>query len=199
MDCGGEIPEMVEVHGACSPEGAQLDFVVIAGVEQGDRPAFVEPLFEFVGREFGRGALGGVDARDPEGDDFLFEPDEQPGEGLVGAFAVFGGEPFKAGALAQGGQQRPDTFRRAGHEQIDAFGAEQDGPLEAGGPAEIKEFGPPLLQTGEVGELVGSDIRDGRHGFENGPRMARLQWTFGDGWEEGKWGGIDWMAGEIVA
>lgn len=45
-----ELPEVIDARGQCVAESAEFDFVIIARVQQGDRPAFIQPLLEFPGR-----------------------------------------------------------------------------------------------------------------------------------------------------
>ncbi len=134
-DSFGEVAEVVNAGGDGSFEGAEFDFVVVPGVEEGDGAAFVKPLFEGGGGEFGGGAPGGVDAFDAKGDDFFFDAHQHARKGLVCALADFGFEGGETGNGAQFGQEELDAVVFASDEEVDAFGAEEDGAAQSPGLA----------------------------------------------------------------
>ena len=52
-DGGREVAEMIHAGRPCVLKGAQLHFVVIARIEQGDRPAFIQPSLQLLRRQLG--------------------------------------------------------------------------------------------------------------------------------------------------
>lgn len=159
----GEIAEMIDAGGKGVFERAELDFVIVACVEQRDGAAFVEPLFERGGRDARRGVARGIDPLDTEGDDLLFDADEHAVEGLMLAFAEFDGEIGQAGNGAEFGGEFLDIRRKAGDEEIDALGAEEDGAFEVPFLAAGKEMRAPVFEIVEWRELICGDVVKNRH------------------------------------
>ena len=124
--CGGKVPEMIHARGQRVLERAELHFVVIAGVEQRERPALVEPGFQLTRSELRRGTRGRIDSRHAEGDDFLLDAYQHATEGLFGGAAVFRLQLCKAGNAPKSGQHCLDPFGAAGDEQVDAFPAQEN-------------------------------------------------------------------------
>ena len=158
-----EIAELGNADGQGIAEGAELDLVVVAGVEKGDGPAFIEPLLEFKRRELGRRALCGLNAFDTKGDDLFLEPHEHAVEGLMLGFAVLCRQVLKPRDGAQFRKQRRDGIRLADDEEIDPLGAQQDGPFERASFAKLLQSGAERLQVGKRGKFVGGDVLNGGH------------------------------------
>jgi len=162
-DGGGEVAEVFDVGGEGVEEGADVEFEIVAGVEEGERAAFIEPGFELLRGDAAGGVLGGVDAGDAEGDDFAFDFDEHAVEGAVGAEALFDGDMFEAGDLSDAGEEGVDVGAFTGDEEVEAFGAEEDGAAEMVEGAELGELGAEVGEVLEGGELVGGDVEDEGH------------------------------------
>jgi len=92
-----EITEVMDVGIHCALEGAQADLIFVSNVEKSEGAFFVQPLFEFLGRNLGGGVAGGVDSLDPKADDLLFDFDEHSLKGSIGAQAFFGANGGQAG------------------------------------------------------------------------------------------------------
>ncbi len=160
----GEFPEVIDMRDDGAAKGAEADFVVVAGVEEGDGAALVEPLLERVRGEFGRRVAGGIDALDPEGDDLFFNLHEHPVVGLFGAETFFGGEVGEAGNGAKLGDEGIDLGAGAGDKEVDAFRAQENGAAQFAGVADRAEA---FAQGGEFverRELVGGDVDESGHG-----------------------------------
>ena len=162
-DRGREVAEMVHADGQGVAEGAEADFVVVARVEQRDRPAFVEPLLEFAGGQLGGSAPGGIDALDAERDDLLLEPHQHAGEGLMVGLAVFRRQVREARQGAEFGEEQFNAVRGAGDEQVDALGAEQDRAPQVPAAAEFEQAGAQRAKLAERRELVGGEVDDAVH------------------------------------
>ena len=111
-------------------ERSQVNFVVVAGVEQGERTALVEPLLELSGRKLLRGLGTRVHALHTERDDLLLELHEQSPEGLPIAEAFFHIQASQQRVAAEMADKPVDAAPSAGHEEIDALRAEQNRALE---------------------------------------------------------------------
>jgi hypothetical protein len=85
-----EIAEVIHADRQGVFEGAEPHLVVVAGVEERQRTALVEPLLEFLRRELRRRVIAGPHAFDAKGDDLLLQFDEQSAERLVVAHALLG-------------------------------------------------------------------------------------------------------------
>jgi len=68
-----EFAEMIEVERVGAAEGPEFYFVSVAGVQQGDRSALVEPFLQFSRRNFWGGRATGVNSSDTECDYFFFD------------------------------------------------------------------------------------------------------------------------------
>ena len=156
----GKIPEMVDARRARAAKCPEFDFVVVAGVEERDLAALVEPLLEGGGGQLGRSSAGWVDAFDTESDDLFLDPHQHSREGLVFTQADLRSQILKAGKLAQGTKERLDAGRRAGHEKVDAFGAQENRAFEALLPAQTHESLAEWLEIAQFGEAIGGDVGD---------------------------------------
>lgn len=75
---------------------AHANFILVADIEKSEGAFFVQPLLELIGGNLWGWVAGGVDARNPKADDFLFNFDEHALEGLGRAGAFFGTNLRKA-------------------------------------------------------------------------------------------------------
>lgn len=169
----GEIAEVIDAGGEGVFESAELDFVIVAGVQERDGAAFIEPLLEGGRRDARRGVASGIDAFNAERDDFLFDAHEHPVERLVIAFAEFNGEISEPRDGTELGSEFFDARRETGDEEIDAFGAEEDGALEIPFLAAGKEVRAQLFEVVERRELVCSDVVEHRHRARGSRRYGR--------------------------
>ena len=78
-------------------ECAHANFILVAYIEEREGAFFVQPLFEFLGGDFGGGVTGGVNSLDPKADDLLLDFDEHSLKGSIGAQAFFGANGGQAG------------------------------------------------------------------------------------------------------
>ena len=156
----GKIPEMVDAGRERPAKCAEFDFVVVAGVEERDLATLVEPLLEGGGRQFGRSSAGWMDAFHTEGDDLFLDPHKHSRERLVFTQADLRGQILKAGKLPQGPKERLDASRRAGHEEVDAFGAQENRAFEALLPAQTHESLAEWIEIAQFGEAIGGDVGD---------------------------------------
>ena len=127
---GRKVTKVTDTNRSGVFKRAQIHFVVVAGVEQGERPAFVEPLLKFSGRKLLRGGGARIDALHAERDDLLLELHEQPPEGLAIAKAFFHFEASQQRIAAEMADKPVDAVPAAGHEDIDALRAEQNRALQ---------------------------------------------------------------------
>jgi len=72
------------------------NFVLVADIEKSEGAFFVQPLLELIRGNLWGWVAGGVDARNPKADDFLFNFDEHALEGLGRAETLFGANLRKA-------------------------------------------------------------------------------------------------------
>ena len=156
----GKIPEMVDARRERPAKCAEFDFVVVAGVEERDLAALVEPLLEGRGGQLGRSSAGWVDAFDTESDDLFLDPHQHSRKGLVFTQADLRSQTLKTGKLAQGTKERVDASRRAGHEEVDAFGAQENRAFERLLPAESHEALAKGFEIAQLGEAIGGDVGD---------------------------------------
>jgi hypothetical protein len=182
----GEVAELRERQGEGVLESAELDFVVVAGVKQGDGAAFIEPLFEFGRLELGGGAAGGVDAVDAEGDDLLFEADEHAIVGLVIAGVVLAVEGLEAWQGADFGEQTGDRVGHPRDEEVKTFLADEDGAFEGEVGADLLEALAQGAEVAEGGEAVGGEVGEG--GVQGGDG--------GGGWDVHEGQG-NWVVGKV--
>jgi len=68
------------------------------------------------------------------------------------------------GKGSKASQQRIDPVLTAGHEQVDALDAQQDGAAQAASTTERQQFGPQRRKILERRETVGGDVGDGQRG-----------------------------------
>ena len=121
-----KVAEMVDADRQCILERAQLHLVVVARVEQGQRPTFIQPRFQLLRRELRRGTPRRLDARHAKGDDLLLDAHQHAPERLVRCVAEFRLKLRESLNRPQAREQGIDSRTGAGHEQVDAFRAEQD-------------------------------------------------------------------------
>jgi hypothetical protein len=105
-------------------ESADFHFEIITRVEQRDRPALIEPAFQFQCRNALRCVPSRIDAVDAEGDDLLLDLHQHPREGLVGALADLRRQALQPRHGPQFAQQLLDLRAAPSHEEVDPFGAE---------------------------------------------------------------------------
>ena len=168
---GGEIAEMIDADGERVLERAELHFVIVARVEQGDGTALVEPPLQFLRRELGGRAPRGINAIDTERDDLFLQSHEHPGERLMLRLAELRLQILQAGQAAQLPQQQINLVRRSGDEQVDALGAEENGALQFPLTAQAQQACAQVPKFGQRGELIGRDVdhfvhRNGGHPIE---------------------------------
>src|SRR4051812_6018298 len=105
-----------------APGRAELDFVVVTGVDQRDRLALVEPFLQFAGRDSWSRAAAGVDPRHTEGNDFLFDFHQHSIERLMITLADLRGKIVKTGnAGAKEIEQRAGGVRLSRDDDVDSF------------------------------------------------------------------------------
>ena len=144
-------------------EGAEPHLVVVAGVEEREGAALVEPLLEFHRRELRRRVIAGPHAFDTESDDLAFDFDEKSAERLVVAHALLGIEVGQQRVAAEMADELLDTFARPGQNEVDALGTQQNRSLQVPRRTYRPQFRTPLRQPVERREPVGGDVHDG-HG-----------------------------------
>ena len=140
IDGLGEFPEVADRESDGPGKGAELHFVGVAGVEQGDGSPLVEPAFEFLGRQARGGVAGGINPLNAEGDDLLFELHQHPVEGLFITLAALLLEMLKSRDRAECREEFLHCGGFAGNEEIDPFGGEQNASLESQGHTLGLEF-----------------------------------------------------------
>ena len=99
IDCFGGLRKVAKVRDL-GVEGAlecsHANFVLVTDIEKSEGAFFVQPLFELSGGNLWGWVAGGVDARNPKSDDFLFNFHEHTLEGLSRAGTLFGANLRKA-------------------------------------------------------------------------------------------------------
>ncbi len=78
-----KLPESADFRHYRAFESPQLDLVVVARVQQRDLAAFVQPLFQLLRRQLGRGAPARLHPLHTEGNNLLLDPHQHPAERLV--------------------------------------------------------------------------------------------------------------------
>ena len=157
---GGEVSEIPDLRHDRPLERPHPDLVVVPGVEQGHRPAFVQPLLELRRRDLGRRTAGRIDAFDAEGDDLLLDLHQHALERLLGTRAFLGLDAREARHGADHGQDDRKLLAGAGQEEVDALRREQDRPLESVGLGAFLQAETQLLQAFERRELIAGEIDD---------------------------------------
>ncbi len=141
-------------------KSAELHLVVVAGVVENDRATFIEPLLEHLRIQTRRGVLGRLDALHPKRNDLFLDAHQHAAERLLCTLAVLGLEAFQSGDGMQHGDQCIHVAAEASNEHVDAFGTQQDRPLQSVGFAFLQETLPQHLEIGELGELIAGDVGD---------------------------------------
>ena len=126
----GEVGEVAELEIDRVLEGANLDFKPIPSIEQRDRLPFVKPTFQLPCRESRRRSRARINARHPQRDDLLLEPNAIVPKRLIVADAFLHSQVREASIAAKLFEKCINATPRAGQEQVDPFGAEQDRPFE---------------------------------------------------------------------
>ena len=91
-----EVAKVIDLDGMSILKGADIHLVVVANVEQLERPTIAKPLSEFFGSDLGGGVVRGIDLVDPKSDDLFFEFDQHAPKRLIVGPAFFGMESLKA-------------------------------------------------------------------------------------------------------
>ena len=151
-------------------KGAKGNFVIVAGVEQGDGAALIEPLFERTGRELGSRATGGIKALNAEGDDFLFDLHQHAIERLILVCAFLGLKVSEGEIRSEEIDEQMNGFRRTGDEKVDPFVTEQHGALQIQFACSPTNGGLPIFKVVQRDKLVAGDINDRRF------RLRRRGW-----------------------
>ena len=155
-----EIAEVMDVGIQRALEGAQADLIFVSDVEKSDGAFFVQPLFEFLGRNLGSGVAGGVDPLDPKADDLLLDFDEHSLKRLIGAKALFGANGRQAGDGADDLENGIELRGCPGEEKIDSLGSEENGAFDSMVEALCFEKGFPVLQMIKRGKLIAGEVDD---------------------------------------
>jgi hypothetical protein len=121
-----EFAEMIEVERVGAAEGAEFNFVCVAGVEQGNGSALIEPFLQLSRRNFWGGTTAGIDSRNTESDYFFFDLHQHSIERLMIAFADFRVEVSETGNSSKIIEERSDGVRLGRHDDVDSFLAEKD-------------------------------------------------------------------------
>ena len=121
-----EFAKMIEVQRVGATEGAEFYFVGVAGVEQGDGSALVEPFLQFSRRNFWGGAAAGIDSSDTEGDYFLFDLHQHSIEWLMIALTDFRVEVSETGNGSKVIEELVGSIRLGRDDDVDSFQAEKD-------------------------------------------------------------------------
>ena len=155
-----EIAEVVDVGIQRALEGAQADLIFVSDVEKSDGAFFVQPLFEFLGGDFGGRVPGGVNSLDPKADDLLLDFDEHSLKRLISAKALFGANGRQAGDGADDLENGIELGNCPGEEKIDSLGSEENGAFDSMVEALCFEKGFPVLQVIQRGKLVAGEVDD---------------------------------------
>ena len=155
-----EIAEVMDVGIQRALEGAQADLIFVSDVEKSDGAFFVQPLFEFLGRNLGSGVAGGVDPLDPKADDLLLDFDEHSLKRLIGAKALFGANGGQAGDGADDLENGIELRGCPREEKIDSLGSEENGAFDSMVEALCFEKGFPVLQMIKRGKLIAGEVDD---------------------------------------
>jgi len=119
----GELAKVFNTDRYGALKRAQSNFKIVAYVEQRERPAFVEPLFELAGCQFGRWLARRGNSLYAKCDDLLLDFDEHPPEWLVATFTDLRRQFVKPRHAAQEKQKLLRFRRSTGHEQVDSLRA----------------------------------------------------------------------------
>ena len=156
----GKIPEVPDSRHDCAPERTHTHFIIITGVEQSHRTTFVQPLLELLRRNFLGRSPGRIDAFDAERDDLLLDLHEHALERLIGTRTLLGRNIRETGDGADDLQHRSQLRARAGQEEIDTFGGQQDRTLEPLDLGDLLQARPQVFQTVQRSELIAGEIDD---------------------------------------
>ena len=159
----GKFPEGADLRIERAFEGAELDLIIIARVEQGHRPAFVEPTLELLRCKLGRGVGSRTNPFDAERDDLFLDPHQHAVEGLMIAVAHLWREFFQTWNRTQSCEQAIDHFLITGDEKVDSLGAEQNRAFQIPGLAAGLKLFPQILEPAQLGKAVGRNVGDHRH------------------------------------
>ena len=89
-----KVAELIHANHRRTFEGAQLHLVIIAGIQQRHRSAFIQPLFQCFGFDSWRGVFSRLNPFDTKSDDLLLDADQHAIEWLVLAVTVFRCQTF---------------------------------------------------------------------------------------------------------
>jgi len=154
------------------------DFLLVAGVQQRDRPAcvvaaLVQPARQVV-RRHRRGARaperGGASMA--KGDDLRLDLGLEPGEGHRGAVALLDLERGKARIGPKLVQEPAQRRRHAGQEQVQPFRRHQERAAQAGGGrARMQRIGQGARVV-DGDEMVGGNVQDHAAHSSHPPRRG---------------------------
>ncbi len=134
-------------------EGADLDFVVVAGVDE-DHVGGGDEVIPVGGLYIGADGGVGVGARITDGDDLTLQAHAQAGEGGRFGSRFLVGEICKSGKGAQGVKHGVDAGAGAGEGGVDAFRRQQEGAFDADTVAEGDEAGLKSFAISQGSELI---------------------------------------------
>ena len=166
-----ELTKVIDADRHSAFERAEFHFVVVAGIEEREGAALIEPALQFAGRHTRGRSPGRIDPLDTKRNDLFFDPHQHPRKRLLEALAHFGLEPLKPRHRPHHLQQRVDCGERSSHEEIDPLRAEQDRALEPTLLAGLHERGTQRLEPIQRRETVGRNIGDHR-GVTPAPQPA---------------------------
>ena len=160
----GEVAEVVDFGVEGVLKGAQANLVVVANIQKSDGTFFIQPGFEFAGADFRGRAPSRVHPLNAEGNDLFFDFHEHPLKRLGSAPTFLRGQVGHSGNGAKDGEDGVQLGSGPGEEEVDAFGCEENGSLQAEFAATGKKFGFPFFRFLDRGEAVARKIGDGVHG-----------------------------------
>ena len=147
-DGGREFPEGAYFRINCALKRSHFCFVLVAGIQKRDIASFIQPLAELLGRDFPARTGGGIHSGHPKGNDFSFDFDEHPSEGLVGTGTFLGLNRCAAWNGADEIYDWTELVGCAGKKKVDTLWGEENGAFKAVCGTGVPEVFTPRIQIG---------------------------------------------------
>ena len=163
-DAFRKFTKVIETHFDGVVESAKVIFVIIAGIQQMNFAAFVQPTLQFFRRKLWGGPLRRSNTVDAERNDLFLDLHQHAIERLVLILAFLRLQIGERRIGTQEIDKQMDGIRRPGDKQINPFVAEQHSPLQIQFHRATAKCGATIFKVVQRDELITGNVNNRRSG-----------------------------------
>ena len=175
LDRCRKLTKVIDAEHVSVAERSDFDLVIVSSVQQMNRPAFVEPLFQLLRRQLWRCPLPRINPINAERDNLILNFDEHPSERLTLAETFLNRQITQSRVCTQLGKKLVNGRPTASNEKVDPFLTQQHRAFEIERSRQFTNLFTPLRQSIEFNKLISGDIYDRQ--FSNTHLSAPLSAT----------------------